>query len=81
MTPSGLKELIFDEVFALCKTYNSEGLKIRYIDLPYLLKAKKAAGRYKDMEDIKQLKKSDKADCSKKHLSSFSFCKLCNSSV
>lgn len=56
---SEVKGLQFDKVYAKSKTYQHEDFGIRFIHLKDLLKAKKAAGRYKDKNDIEQLMKKN----------------------
>ena len=59
---SEVKGLQFDKVYANSKTYQHENFTIRFIKLKDLLKAKKAAGRFKDKNDIEQLKKKHDPD-------------------
>lgn len=53
-----LKGITFDEAFAFCKTFVQNKIEVKYIHLNHLIKAKEAAGRFKDKNDIEQLKKS-----------------------
>ncbi len=45
----------FDEAFATSQLYVEDNLSIRFIHLQTLLQAKKASGRYKDLDDIEKL--------------------------
>ncbi len=54
-----IKGLQFEESYEKCKTYEQDNLKIRYIHFNDLLDAKKAAGRFKDKDDIEQLNKKN----------------------
>jgi len=53
-----LKGCDFDESYKLSQIYIDEGLEIRTIHLNTLKQSKKAAGRYKDLDDLEKL--SDK---------------------
>ena len=59
--PSGIdimtdvKGLNFNEAFKTSQIVEVANLKIRLIELDQLLKAKKAAGRHKDLDDIENL--------------------------
>jgi Nucleotidyltransferase of unknown function (DUF6036) len=57
---SEVKGLKFDAAYKKSKIYEQENLKIRYIHFNHLLDAKKAAGRFKDKNDIEQLNKKKK---------------------
>lgn len=48
----------FDTAFKISNMYDENGLKIRFIHLNTLIEAKKAAGRYKDLDDIEKLTNS-----------------------
>lgn len=52
-----VKGLNFKECFELAKIFEVEGLTIRTLHLNDLIKAKKEAGRLKDLDDIEQLTK------------------------
>jgi len=52
---TGCKGLDFEESFQLAKWMDIEGLKIKVIHLNQLIKAKKASGRHKDLDDIEKL--------------------------
>ena len=45
----------FDEAYKISKVYDENGLKIRFIHINTLIEAKKASGRYKDLDDIEKL--------------------------
>ncbi|MEO8712546.1 MAG: hypothetical protein ABI405_10505 [Parafilimonas sp.] len=53
-----LKGIIFNEAYPLCKIFIQNTIEIRYIHINHLIKAKEAAGRFKDKNDIEQLKKN-----------------------
>ncbi|MEP6513120.1 MAG: hypothetical protein ABJA79_04590 [Parafilimonas sp.] len=57
---SELKGIPFAEAYPLCKTFIQNGIEVKYINLEHLIKAKKAAGRFKDKNDIEQLIKKNK---------------------
>ncbi len=50
-----VKGCTFDEAYQLSNVYNEDGLMIRFINVNTLIQAKKAAGRYKDLDDIEKL--------------------------
>ncbi|MDR3681904.1 MAG: nucleotidyltransferase [Flavipsychrobacter sp.] len=50
-----LKGLEFEDVFQKAQFFNEDGINIRFIHLNGLIDAKKAAGRYKDLDDIEKL--------------------------
>lgn len=52
---TAVKGLQFDETFKQAQYYNESGLIIRFIHINHLIQAKKAAGRYRDLDDIDQL--------------------------
>ncbi len=52
-----IKGVEFLEAYPLCKSFTQNDVEVKYIHLNHLLKAKEAAGRYKDQDDIEQLKK------------------------
>ena len=54
---TAVKGLNFDETFNASQKYNEGGLAIRFINLEHLIRAKKASGRYRDLDDIEQLTK------------------------
>ena len=45
----------FDEAYKISKIYNENDLPIRFVHINTLIQAKKAAGRYKDLDDIEKL--------------------------
>lgn len=55
-----VKGLIFEDAYNLSALINDDGLPIRIINLNDLIKAKKASGRLKDLDDINQLQKIKK---------------------
>ncbi len=54
---TAVKGLFFDETYSQTQLYNEDGLQIKFIHLSHLLQAKKAAGRFRDLDDIEQLTK------------------------
>lgn len=52
---TAVKALDFDETFNLSQIHTEAGIPIRFLHINSLLDAKKAAGRYKDLDDIQQL--------------------------
>jgi predicted nucleotidyltransferase len=52
-----VKGLEFKEAYSKSKNYTIEKVKIRTIRLEDLIQTKKAAGRFKDLDDIEQLSK------------------------
>jgi hypothetical protein len=50
-----LKGVEFGDAFKFAQTFNENGLLIRFIHLNNLIQAKRAAGRYKDLDDIEKL--------------------------
>lgn len=50
-----LKGLSFDDAFKDSLLKEIEGLKVHYLHLKDLIKSKKSAGRYKDLDDIEKL--------------------------
>ncbi len=57
---TAVKGLQFDEAFTLSQIHDDGGLPVRYLHMNSLIEAKKAAGRYKDLDDIQQLQKRKK---------------------
>lgn len=55
-----VKGILFPDAFSESKIYKEGDLAIRYIHINHLLAAKKAAGRFKDKNDIEQLQKKNK---------------------
>jgi hypothetical protein len=58
---SEVKGLKFDIAYKKSITYEQENLPIRFINFNDLLESKKAAGRFKDKNDIEQLNKKNKS--------------------
>lgn len=54
---TAVKGLNFEETYNQSQYYDEHGLQIRLIHLNHLLQAKKAAGRFRDLDDIEQLTK------------------------
>lgn len=54
---TSVKGLLFDETFAMAQIYEEDGLKIKFIHINHLIQAKKASGRFRDLDDIEQLTK------------------------
>ncbi|MEP7254087.1 MAG: hypothetical protein ABI683_16950 [Ginsengibacter sp.] len=54
---TAVKGLAFNETHNQSQLYNEDGLQIIFIHLNHLLQAKKAAGRFRDLDDIEQLGK------------------------
>ena len=52
---TSLKGVEFDHAFVQSMQYDENGLIIRFIHLNNLIEAKKAAGRFKDLDDIEKL--------------------------
>ncbi len=50
-----LKGLDFEDALKHSLAEEMEGLRVIYLNLPDLIQAKKAAGRYKDLDDIEKL--------------------------
>jgi hypothetical protein len=59
---SEVKGLKFDVAYKKSKICEQGNLKIRFIHFNHLLDAKKAAGRFKDKNDIEQLSKKKKTE-------------------
>lgn len=57
---TAVKGLYFEDVYSQSTIFDDDGLKIRMIHINHLIEAKKAAGRLKDLDDIKQLQKRKK---------------------
>lgn len=53
--PYLLKGCDFDESFRLSQIYDDDGLAIRTIHVNTLKQSKKAAGRFKDLDDLEKL--------------------------
>ena len=52
---TAVKGLVFAETFEMAQYYNDNGLPVRFVHINHLIQAKKASGRYKDLDDIEQL--------------------------
>jgi hypothetical protein len=50
-----LKGVDFDDAFSRAVEFDENGLIVRFIHLNHLIDAKKASGRYKDLDDIEKL--------------------------
>jgi hypothetical protein len=57
---SGLKGVTFEEAYPLCEIFIQNNIEVRFIHINHLIKAKEAAGRFKDKNDIKELMKKNK---------------------
>lgn len=57
---TAVKGLQFDEAFKISQLHDDSGLLVRYLHMNSLIEAKKAAGRYKDLDDIHQLQSKKK---------------------
>ncbi len=57
---TAVKGLNFEEAYRHSTVFADEGLPIRVIHINHLIEAKKAIGRLKDLDDIKQLQKRKK---------------------
>ena len=54
---TAVKGLNFEETYKLSQIYSEEGLHIKFIHINHLIEAKKASGRFRDLDDIDQLTK------------------------
>lgn len=54
---SDVKGIEFEDAYKQSEIYQENNLNIRFIHLNHLIQSKEAAGRYKDKNDIEQLKK------------------------
>jgi hypothetical protein len=54
---TAVKGLLFEEAFIMSEMYNEDDLRVRFIHLNHLIQAKRAAGRFRDLDDIEQLTK------------------------
>lgn len=54
---TSVKGLLFDETYAMAQTYGEDGLQLKFIHINHLIQAKKASGRFRDLDDIEQLTK------------------------
>lgn len=55
-----LKGITFKEAYPFCKIFIQNKIEVRYIHINHLIKAKEAAGRFKDKNDIEHLNKNIK---------------------
>ncbi len=53
-----VKGITFEEAFTSSNVYEENGIAIRFLHLSTLIKAKRASGRYKDLDDIENLETS-----------------------
>jgi predicted nucleotidyltransferase len=54
---TSVKGVDFNETYSMAQTYEEDGLKIKFIHINHLIQAKKASGRFRDLDDIEQLTK------------------------
>jgi hypothetical protein len=54
---TNLKGVDFDEAYQEMKVFEEEDIRINFIHLNHLLASKKAAGRYRDLDDVEKLTK------------------------
>ena len=52
---TAVKGLNFEETHKMSQIYKEEGLKIRFVHINHMIEAKKASGRFRDLDDIDQL--------------------------
>jgi hypothetical protein len=57
---TAVKGLEFEEAYKMSQLHDEDGMSVRYLHINSLIEAKKAAGRYKDLDDINQLQKRKK---------------------
>jgi hypothetical protein len=57
---TAVKGLEFDEAYKKSQIHEEDEMPVRYLHINSLIEAKKAAGRYKDLDDINQLQKRNK---------------------
>lgn len=57
---TAVKGLEFEKAYTHSQIHDEDGLPVRYLHINSLIAAKKAAGRYKDLDDIDQLSKRKK---------------------
>jgi len=55
-----LRGVTFEEAYPFCKIFIQDKIEVKYIHINHLIKAKQAAGRFKDKNDIDQLTKKNK---------------------
>lgn len=56
---TNIKGLNFEDVYQDASLIEVDGLPLRLIQLPHLIAAKKAAGRFKDLDDLEHLNIKD----------------------
>lgn len=54
---TAVKGLIFEETYSMSQQYHEDGLAIRFLHLNHLIQAKRASGRFRDLDDIEHLTK------------------------
>lgn len=54
---TAVKGLNFEDAYKVSQLYTEEEITIRFLHLNSLIEAKKASGRYKDLDDLDQLNK------------------------
>ena len=54
---TAVKGLIFEEAYPKSRIYTEDGIAIRFLHLNHLIQAKRASGRFRDLDDIEQLTK------------------------
>lgn len=54
---TAVKGVLFEEAYAQSQIYTEDGLAIRFMHLNHLIQAKRASGRFRDLDDIEQLTK------------------------
>ena len=52
---TAVKGLNFEDAYKISQLYTEDNIPIRFLHLNSLIEAKKASGRYKDLDDIEQL--------------------------
>jgi len=57
---TAVKGLEFEQAYKASQLHDEDGMPVRYLHINSLIEAKKAAGRYKDLDDINQLQKRKK---------------------
>ena len=53
----GLEQFTFDECFEKASEASIDGIKVPFLHVNHLLENKKAVGRPKDLEDVRELEK------------------------
>jgi hypothetical protein len=57
-----IKGVEFSDAYPFCQTFIQNNIEVNCIHLSQLIKAKEAAGRFKDKADIEELQKRNKTD-------------------